>query len=228
MSSVVPQCLEHPFTMVDAGPTMSGKTYFVRELLITSDRIQPPPQRIVWVYSEWQPEYDKLKKHFGSKIEFVHGWSGEIYNTFEPRLRNVLVLDDVMGSSKNDAALSDLFTKGASHRNLSVIFITQNLYFQGKAAIDIRRNSQYVVLFRCRQDKKTISQYANQVFPDNPKFMLNAFNDATSVNHGHLLVDLKPTCPDEFMLRSNVLRDDAVVYMTPAKASLIYDGSMCL
>lgn len=224
MSCNVPQHFTHPFTMVISGPTMSGKTHFVRELLIASNRIQPAPERIVWVYSEWQPEYDRLKKHFGRALEFINGWSSEIYDKFQPTERNVVVLDDLMGSSKNDSTLSDLFTKGSSHRNLSVIFITQNLFFQGKSAVDVRRNSQYIILFRCRQDKKAISQYAQQVFPDNPKFMMNAFTDATSANHGHLLIDLKPTCPEEFMLRSNVLCDDALVYMTPARASLIYDG----
>jgi hypothetical protein len=221
-SSNVPTTFSHPFTMVIAGPTMSGKTFFVRQLLTNPKLIQPAPQRIVWIYSEWQPEYDIMKQHF-KHIEFIKGWSPDLYDGFRPSIRNLLVLDDVMTSTKNDMTLSDLFTKGASHRNLSVLFITQNLFFQGRAAVDVRRNSQYIILFKCRQDKRQVTSFAHQVFPDNPKFLMDAFADAISHDHGHLLVDLKPTCPDEFILRSNVLNDDVVVYMEPDAADLIYN-----
>jgi hypothetical protein len=222
----VPTSFHHPFTMVIAGPTMSGKTFFVRQLLTKSNLIEPPPERIVWIYSEWQPEYDRLRDHFQQGIEFIKGWSAELYEKFHPGIRNLLVLDDVMGSTKNDGTLSDLFTKGASHRNLSVLFITQNLFFQGRSAVDVRRNSQYIILFKCRQDKRQVAHFARQTFPENPLFLMNAFADAVSEDHGHLLIDLKPTCPEEYILRSNVLNDDIVVYMQPFAADLIYNDRL--
>jgi hypothetical protein len=107
----VPTTFSHPFTMVIAGPTMSGKTVFVRELLTNPKLIQPPPERIVWIYSEWQPEYDTMKQHFQHVIEFLKGWSPEVYNGFRASARNLLVLDDVMTSSKNDMTLSDFLRK---------------------------------------------------------------------------------------------------------------------
>lgn len=222
--SSVPLTFQHPFTMVVSGPTMCGKTHWVHELIVRSNKIDPPPERVVWVYSEWQPSYDVLQKHFGNRIEFVKGWTAEVYEKFHSSERNLLVLDDVMTSSKNDSKLSDLFTKGASHRNLSVILIIQNLFFQGRSAVDVRRNSQYTVLFKCRQDKRQLAQYAQQIFPDNIKFMTEAFADATAEPHGHLLVDLKPNCPDEYTLRSNVLGESVVVYMTPENANFIYNS----
>ena len=35
---------QHPFTMIVAGPTMSGKSTWMKQLLL-SDRITPPPNR---------------------------------------------------------------------------------------------------------------------------------------------------------------------------------------
>jgi predicted ATP-dependent serine protease len=50
----------HPTTVLIAGPTGSGKTQFL--LQVTQNQaIQPPPKRIVCVYGEWQPAYDKIK-----------------------------------------------------------------------------------------------------------------------------------------------------------------------
>ena len=45
---------EHAFTSMIAGMTRSGKTAWVRSLLLqASDTICPPPERIVWCYSQW-------------------------------------------------------------------------------------------------------------------------------------------------------------------------------
>ena len=44
---------EHPFTSMIAGMTGSGKTAWVRSLLQqASETIYPPPERIVWCYSQ--------------------------------------------------------------------------------------------------------------------------------------------------------------------------------
>ena len=56
--------LLHPFTAIVAGMTGSGKTVWVQKLLEHANRvIKPPPQRIVWNYSQWQPAYNQMLKH---------------------------------------------------------------------------------------------------------------------------------------------------------------------
>ena len=65
--------LLHPFTALVAGMTGSGKTVWVQNLLEHGPQvIQPPPQRIVWSYSQWQPAYDQMLKTIPG-IEFVKG-----------------------------------------------------------------------------------------------------------------------------------------------------------
>ena len=45
---------KHEFTMVVAGPSRSGKTEFVKQLVQYKDEvISPPPQKVVWCYREW-------------------------------------------------------------------------------------------------------------------------------------------------------------------------------
>ena len=57
---------------------------------------------------------------------------------FDPRIRNVIVLDDLMSTTTKDPRINDLFTEGSHHQNLTVISLNQNLYF-GKDPTQRRR-----------------------------------------------------------------------------------------
>ena len=62
-------------------------------------------------------------------------------------IRYILVFDDLMTNAKCDQRIADLFTKGSHHRNISLIYLTQNLFPKGKACRDIALNTKYMVLF---------------------------------------------------------------------------------
>ena len=68
---------KHPTTIQISGPTGCGKTWFVRRIL-EEQLIQPLPNRIIWVYSEWQSEYEHVRATF-SHVEFVEGWREDLY-----------------------------------------------------------------------------------------------------------------------------------------------------
>ena len=59
--------------------------------------------------------------------------------------RNLIVFDDQMIDAGKDQRIVNLFTRGSHHRNLSVIYIVQNVFHQGKGSISL--NSHYLVLF---------------------------------------------------------------------------------
>ncbi|VDI36806.1 Hypothetical predicted protein [Mytilus galloprovincialis] len=103
---------------------------------------EPVPQRIVWLYKRWQPLYDVVRDGVHPPVEFVRGIPADLESDdfFDPRVRNVVVLDDLMTLASKDTRINDLFTEGSHHRNLSVIAIYQNLYF-GKDPTQ-RRNSR--------------------------------------------------------------------------------------
>jgi hypothetical protein len=101
----------------------------------------PPPQRIVWLYKRWQPLYDEISRTVIPQVEFVRGIPYDLDGNhyFDPRIRNVIVLDDLMSTTAKDPRINDLFTEGSYHRNLSVVTLNQNLFF-GKDLTQ-RRNS---------------------------------------------------------------------------------------
>lgn len=125
---------------------------------------------------------------------------------FDGTKPNLVVVDDMM--RETDSNVVDLFTKGSHHRNLSVFFITQNLFHQGKGQRDISLNAHYIVLFKNPRDRAQIKHLARQVYPQDPKFVEEAYEDATRPAHGYLLLDLKQSTPDEMRLQTSVLPDE--------------------
>ena len=123
---------QHPFTMIVAGPTMSGKSTWIKELLLHNTAlISPPPNRIIWIYKRWQPLYDELRMKIPT-IAFTQGLVDIKSDTYiNSKVRTLIIIDDLMKDATQDKDVCELFIEGAHHRNLSVICIMQNLFNKG-------------------------------------------------------------------------------------------------
>ena len=104
--------------------------------------IDQAPERIIWCYSQRQNAYTQLLMMI-VKIEFVKGIPESLENDsyLDVNKRNLIVIDDQMTEAGKDNRIVNLFTKGSHHRNLSVIYIVQNLFHQGKGNPSISLNS---------------------------------------------------------------------------------------
>ncbi len=145
----------HPFSMIVAAGSGFGKSYWVKRLLAEKGRlIQPIPQRIVWCYNHWQPLYEEVNK-MEPNIEFIEGLPLNLNSGFfDNRATNLLIVDDMMTTIPKDNRLTDLYTRGSHHDNLSVICLLQNLYYKNTQTM--RRNSHYLVLFDMPMDKTQV------------------------------------------------------------------------
>ena len=103
--------------------------------------------------------------------------------------RNLIVLDDLMTQSGGDKRIADLFTKGSHHWNLSVIYVLQNIFHQGREIINISLNLHYIVLFKSPWDKQQISVLARQVNPGHVQEFMKSYEEATKRFHGYLMLD---------------------------------------
>ena len=135
-----------------AGPTFSGKTTFVKRI-IQSNMVQPPPERIIWIYKEKDDngELSSLKKEFPI-IEFLSELDISILDGIKSSERNLVILDDVMSEAGDSKAVASLFTQGSHHRNMTVIFLVQNRYHQAKQMRNISLNTHYLVLYKNPRD----------------------------------------------------------------------------
>ena len=182
---------KHPFSMVISVPSGSRKSVWTKKLLLSS-LIQPSPERIIWCYGQWQPLYDNIRKRI-PRIEFVNGIPDHLNDQhyIDVSKRNVLVFDDLMTEAKCDQRIADLFTKGSHHRNISVVYLTQNLFSQGKACRDIILNTQYMVLFNNPIDRQQVATLARRIYPSTSAVFMKRFERVTSYPYGHLVIDLK-------------------------------------
>ena len=117
-----------------------------------------------------------------------------------------------MIDASKDKRIVNLFTRGSHHRNLSVIYIVQNLFHQGKGSRSISLNSHYLVLFKNPRDKLQILTLAKQMFPWQTDFILKQHEEAVKRPFGYLLIDLKTTTQDNCRRPTNVLPSEEGFY----------------
>ena len=126
--------------------------------------------------------------------------------------RMLLIIDDFM--SETDTRVTKIFTKGSHHLNCSVIYISQNLFNEGKENRNICLNTHFLVLFKNPRDSAQILHLGRQIFPDAIKYFKESFAVATSLPYGYLLIDLRTTTLEDLWLRTDIFSDDkTVVYV---------------
>ena len=198
--------LTHPFGLMISGGTKTGKTTFVKQLLVNASvMIEPPPENIIYFYSEYQDTFGEIEVLVPG-IQFVQGLPDSMLDSINPQTRNLYIIDDMMG--EKDAVIAKLFTKKSHHGNLSVIYIVQNLFHQSKDHRTISLNASYLVLTKNVRDASQVIHLAKQLYPNNTKFFQQAYQLATKEPYTYLFIDLTPTCPDEIRLRSGIFPTD--------------------
>ena len=195
---------EHPFTAIVAGPTGCGKTIFTFKFIQQAKKmIQPPPENIVYCYGEYQPIFNEYPYvTFNEGLPDVSQFDGK------PTL---LIIDDLM-SETNDS-VSNIFTKVSHHRNVSIMYLSQNLFYRSKQNRTMSLNAHYIVLFKNPRDANQVATLARQMYPTKSKFLVEAFSDATEKPYGYLLIDLKPNTEEKHRIRTNIFPDDERHYV---------------
>ena len=119
---------------------------------------------------------------------------------FDRGKRNICIIDDLMESTSGNQLVENLFTNGR-HLNLSVVFISQNLFYTGKKCRTISLNSTYIVVFKNPRDETRIDHLACHMFPSKPKFLQAAYEEETENPYRYLFLDFHPNSPEfaEFM-----------------------------
>ena len=155
-----------------------------------------------------------------SGIDFEKGWFDEIVDSLSPEQRNILVLDDQMGVASSSTSVADLFTKGSHSRNLTVIYLVQNVNNQGKSQRTISLNSHYSVVFPNSRDASQFSTMAYQIYPSKRHWLVNALTDATYKPYGYLVLDHHPSTPENQTIVTNILPKKQLTYYIKSNAQV--------
>ena len=204
-------------TMSVVGPSQSGKTVFVCNLLKFNQLLfSTPINRIHWFFGVLQPEVIKrLKQKINGELIPYEG----LPDNFDMvKTNDIIVLDDLMAESMASSQVTNLFTKIVHHRCCFLIYITQNLFQKGRDNRTRALNTHYLVLFKNPRDSIQITCLSRQM---NSPFLPSAFEDAMSKGpYSYILLDFRQETPDHLRIRSRILPHEApqYVYMSPQAA----------
>ena len=197
-----------PFTTLIASPSGSGKTSFVVKLIKNARAmIFPHVEKIIYCYCYYQPLYEEIK-HL---VSFHEGLPD--ISKFDGTVPTLTCIDDLMNDV--NVVIESLFTKGSHHLNISVIHLTQNLFQGKKENRTILLIANYIILFKNVRDQTQFSVLARQMFPNNTKYAIEAYKDATRVPYGYLVIDLKPETDDNLRLRTQILPNETQYIYVP-------------
>ena len=112
-----------------------------------------------------------------------------------------------MTEAKSDQIIADLFTKGSHHRNISIVYLTQNIIPQGRVCRDIASNTQYLVLFNNPIDRQQVATLARRIYLSTSVTFMRKFEDATARPYGYLVLDLKSSTSKQDRLQTDIFVD---------------------
>ena len=184
-----------------SGATGCGKTEWCMRLINNDEMICPRIENVIFSYTEWQPSYAGM-----DNVKFVDG----LLPLSQGKENMLYIIDDQ--TAEAGKYITALFTKGSHHKNISVIFITQNLFHHNREIRTITLNAHYIISFKSPRDQSAINTLASQMYPGT--FLKQVFVDATREPHSYLLIDLKQSTPNHFRLHTKVfLGEERFVYV---------------
>ena len=202
-----------PFTLMIAGPSGAGKTSILEKILINKKLIfDKQPERIVFCYKNNQTAYEVFNL-LDVPVEFIQGFPDDLQ--FDPKINNVLIIDDLMAECKDNPNVASYFTRRSHHENISVILITQNIFMQGKCVRDISLNCSYLILFDNPRDRQQIRVVGQQMFPKKTKGFMEIFDDAVTGKNGfkYVLYDFKPDTEECMRIQTGIIPgEERIIY----------------
>ncbi len=179
-----------PANIMVSGCTSSGKTTHVKRLLENTKLFDPPPEKILYCYGHWQHLFEDMRESVHN-VHFHHGLpTQQDIERFADGNHNAIVLDDLMAEIVKDEEMQHLFTRNSHHKNLTVLYWTQNAFCQGKCARTISLNCAYVILFKNPRDIYQIKLMGRQIGLSHT--LEESYQDCMEHPFGYLVIDLSP------------------------------------
>ena len=193
-----------PATIILSGTTSSGKSTWI-ERFLQQNMFDVKPDKIYYCYGVYQKKFEDMPH-----VNFIHGLP-DSFTQFHGSRHNLIIIDDLQDEVANSKAVEQLFTRESHHRNLSVVYINQNLFYQGKHSRTIALNTHYTILFRNPRANSQLRILRSQT---GLKHLDEAYNDVMKHNRfGYLVIDLSPYSKTEYKLRTQIFpHEDLIIY----------------
>ena len=92
---------------------------------------------------------------------------------FDGKQHTLMIVDDLI--LETNQLVANIFTKILHHRNISVLCLTQNVFYKNKYTRTISLNAHSLVLFKNPRDAGQFAALARQMYPNTWKFAVEAY-----------------------------------------------------
>ena len=203
------------FTIV--GGTGTGKSSWVfKSLRNLPDMFgDTPTKKVMYCYGIYQPLFDEIKRVIPA-ILFHEGLPDKEEMMELSRDGNaLLILDDLMQEVSNSKDMLDLFCQYSHHMGISVMYLTQNLFQQGRFSRTIALNTHVLVLLKSMRNASQINCFARQLYPNHRGMLEEIYEDSMKNPYGYLVVDMNPSSADLYRLRTHIFPEEypPVIYI---------------
>lgn len=202
--------IKSSFALCVAGPSSCGKTTFVIQLLNNAQKMFDVDfSKIYWILGDLNAVPQKLNQ----PVEFLTHIPDDFTNeSGQPQL---YVFDDSMFEAQNKT-VANLLTRGRHHQNISVIFLTQNIFHQSKYARDMSLNFSHLCIMKNPRDRSQFQFLARQLYPESPRSLLEVYKSIVhGCPYGYLFIDLTQKTHDLVRFRTDILNPDFLTIFCP-------------
>lgn len=185
------------------GQTGAGKTCFILDV-IRYKLVHPFPKNIYYMYKVRQPFMDQI-----TNINFIEGLDFKAIDTNKP---SMLVIDDLVLSTNKDVA--EMFILGSHHRQISIFFLTQNLFPNCNLFRLMSTNTHYFVIFQNQRNFQQVMTLARQIFVGRDvKRITEAYKRASNTLRGFIVLSFSPLLPNELTVVTDWWEQCPSVYL---------------
>ena len=199
--------LEKPFRLIIGGASGCGKTSILKEI-IDKNHFASPFEKIVYCY----PDYlDEIPTEFDQIVEYRSGICDLEFFTALPK-NTLLLFDDMMSECGESKNIMKLFSVIARKKNISIIFLVQNVYDNSKHFRNIRINATGFILFKFFAANDVNKRLLRDLGID--KLVSQRLLDKTySRNFGYIFINIHPQRHSEFeTIRTNIFEKFYTIY----------------
>ena len=195
------------FTIVRG--TGSGKSCWVFKFLRNLCYMfgDTPTKKVMYCYGIYQPLFDEIKRVIPA-IVFHEGLPDkEEMMELSRDGHALLILDDLMQEVSNSKDMLDLFCQYSHHMGINVMYLTQNLFQQGRFSRTIALNTHVLVLLKSMRNASQIGCFARQLYPNRKGMLEEVYEDCLTTAYGYLVIDMSPHANDQYRLRTHIFPD---------------------
>ena len=168
---------------------------------------QTPPERIFIAYNAYQPLFEEMEKQIDRLIlhqgllskEQIEDWSQDVRRH---------------DASHQEWGISEFILRDGTSPLSQGIHVGSEFIHARKIRQNHLTEFHYVVLLRNVHDSRQVLNFGSQVFPLKLKYFKEAYNKATFLSFGYLVVDMSTGTEDIYRLRTrNLPNEDTLVYL---------------